>query len=319
MQYLDYAHNLGVVADFANCGPLYLTIRGREYTVPFNFQIADRQISVNSVQIEVDAGYEGERDIVLVEAKIGIAAHLNVRQLYYPYRHFSTLFPRKHVRCLFFQHDLQSAAYIFHEFGFRDPLRFDSIQHLRCRSYMIGLQTRRAIDELIDVRYETTTDTVPQADDFNKILGLLNAIDIGYDSSSAVALYFAFTPRQGDYYSEAAEYLGFITRRPGLLELTDRGIMVLSSSPTAQEEHLAKAIVNSWVFRELIRRARQKGLFDIEDVESIIASVPKSAEGGQRYNNTTIPRRRKTIIAWLNWLSNRFGCFERQDGRYLLR
>jgi hypothetical protein len=96
-EYLDNAFNTGIVSAFTEDERLYMTIRGRERTRPFNFRInaSSLSVQVNGVQIEADAGYEGERDIVLVEAKIGTRTHFNIRQLYYPFRHFSILVPQK--------------------------------------------------------------------------------------------------------------------------------------------------------------------------------------------------------------------------------
>lgn len=118
MQYLDHAFNTGMVSAFigANRGPLYLTIRGRERSGDFDFPIAGQPVHVSGVQVEVDGGYEGLRDILLAEAKIGVPTSFNIRQLFYPYRRFSSLVPTKRVRPLFFAYDFSYAAYSFYEF-----------------------------------------------------------------------------------------------------------------------------------------------------------------------------------------------------------
>ncbi len=100
MDFLDNAYNTGLLSDFVEGEKLYQTIRGRERSKPFAFRLTDNDplIEVKGVQIEVDAGYEGERDVILIEAKIGTRKSFNIRQLYYPYRHFSQIVTTKRIR-----------------------------------------------------------------------------------------------------------------------------------------------------------------------------------------------------------------------------
>ena len=69
MQHLDFAYASSLIRTFMNDPSLVLTIRGRKYTPEFYFYVNDQKINVSSVQTEIDAGYEGEKKIVLVEAK----------------------------------------------------------------------------------------------------------------------------------------------------------------------------------------------------------------------------------------------------------
>lgn len=319
-QFLDMAHVSGLFDDFLGISPLYLTIRGRERTTSFSFELQGfGPIEVDSVQIEVDAGYEGEDHIVLVEAKVGSPEYLNIRQLYYPYRHFSKLFPRKKVKNLFFTYDIRDDAYTLSEFTFDPPEHFNAIRLYRCKRYRLSVREPREIEALIDPHFETENDIVPQADDFNKIISLLDALDEGVDNSEGMADHFGFTKRQSRYYSEAAEYLGFLRRAYGLYELTDSGVCFLALNATERREHIVKATVNSWVFRELVNQARSKGFFDGADIEMLIRSVQR--DGKPRYTGTTVGRRRATIESWVRWLAEEFECFEEEQGtqRFYLR
>ncbi len=315
--YLDNAFNTGILSHFTQNEKLYLTIRGRERTKPFDFTIGNLSVQVNGVQIESDAGYEGERDIILVEAKIGARSHFNIRQLYYPFRHFSLLVPNKRIRSLLFEYDVQKATYTFHEFAFSNPLVFDSIYELRCCAYILTPPTVRRIDELIDVRFETTSQVVPQANDLNKVLEMLTLINQGQNTATDIADYFVFDPRQSYYYGEAAEYLGLITRYRGVFELTEHGFGFISAPFKEQQIYVAKLIVNSWIFRELIQCARQKGYFTDDDIELVIAKA-QSRNEKPRYTSTTIPRRRQTIVAWCMWLAEQIGCLQIEGRHYRL-
>jgi hypothetical protein len=67
----DISFNTGLINHFANLkANVYLQIRGRKYTPLFTFKVGNFDLEVKSVQTEVDAGYEGEHIILLLEAKI---------------------------------------------------------------------------------------------------------------------------------------------------------------------------------------------------------------------------------------------------------
>jgi hypothetical protein len=318
-QYIDQAFNEGLLAEFLGIeGLLLQTIRGREYTGQFRFSFSDVEVAVESVQIEVDSGYESLRDIVLVEAKIGVPRHFNVRQLYYPYRHFSLLAPHKRVRTVFLSYDIPTSAYHLYEYGFPRPGDPLSVQQQKCSVYRIAAQPRLTIYDLLDHRFETSNDIVPQADDLNKVFELLLLVESGVNNAREAADYFVFDQRQSNYYREAAEYLGLLQSTPDEgYTLTPGGIAVLSEPPQTQARALARAIVNSWVFRELVGRAQANGKFTIGDVDQVITDAI-GKEGKPRYGGSTVHRRRQTIVAWLRWLEQEIGCFKSSAGGFSL-
>ena len=319
-EYLDNAFNTGLLSEFTKSGKLYLTIRGRERTKKFSFFVGSNnfEINVNGVQIEVDGGYEGDDDIVIVEAKIGNRSYFNVRQLYYPFRHFSQLVPKKRVRTLFFAYDLTKATYSLYEFGFRNLEVFDSIYSIKCCVYSLLKPRDYAVDELLDKDFETENNIVPQADDLNKILELLTLINSGQNTVKEIADYFVFDERQSNYYGEAAEFLDLITRKQGVFELTDRGTQFISTEPKKQQLYIAKLVVNTWLFQELISIAKKRGVFTKLDIENIIANVVMS-DGGKRYSKSTIGRRTMTIMAWIRLLSEELRSFTVEDEKVTLK
>lgn len=317
-QYIDQAFNTGLLRHFLGIGEMFQTIRGREYTKQFDFQFFGQDISVKSVQIEVDAGYESLHEVVLVEAKIGTPAFFNIRQLYYPHRHFASLVPQKRVRNVFLAYDIPSASYSLYEFSFRDNLDPLTAFTNRCMVYKIAPPARLTIHDLIDARLQTRNSLVPQADDLNKVFELLLLVDAGVNHADDVADYFVFDKRQSSYYREAAEYLGLIasSRQQGYT-VTEQGITVLSEPTTTQARILAKVVVNSWIFTDLIQRAGTRKTFTDTDIDAVIASVT-DADGTPHYSGTTVPRRRRTIIAWIRWLAQEIGCFVISDEGYKL-
>jgi hypothetical protein len=308
-QYIDHAFNTGLLAGFLGISEMYQTIRGREYTTRFDFQFSGLDITVESVQIEVDAGYEGLHDIILVEAKIGAPVYFNVRQLYYPYRHFAELVPQKRVRNVFLTYDLPSASFTLREFSFskrRDPL---SVSVEQCIIYKMAPPVNLTIYDLLDARFQTRNILAPQADDLNKVFELLTLVEAGISRTDKVADYFVFDRRQSSYYREAAEYLGLINDSRGASYLlTDQAVALLTEPTATRTTTLAKIVVNSWIFTDLIRRAGSGKTFTNDDIDAVILSA-RDAQGKSHYGGTTISRRRQTIVAWIRWLAREIGCF----------
>lgn len=319
-QYIDKAYIIGLLSDFVGIdrSKLFLTIRGRERTGVFSFSFSRVNFNVQGVQIEVDAGYEGPRDIVLIEAKVGKRDYFNLRQLYYPFRHFKQLVPGKHVRSILLIYDITENQYHLYELGFYEENDPGSWHFLLSRTYQLTTSPVSHIDELINVNYETHTNIAPQANDLNRIVELLDFINNGIQTSQEVADAFVFDLRQSSYYREAAEYLGLVYKQQNRFQLTSRGEKVVLADLEEKRRLLALCIVNSWIFVRLIDLACQhRRAFSIEDIEEVIASVPRAGE--QRYNKTTIPRRRQTVVAWILWLSNQFGCFEKHGSNFVLK
>lgn len=125
MQHLDFAYATSLIRSFLNDDTLVLTIRGRKYTPQFSFNIDKQRIDVESVQTEVDAGYEGSNQIALIEAKNIKTTNVIIRQLFYPFRQWSH-YSKKKVITLFFEKRLN--YYSLWQFEFLDKNNYNSIQ-----------------------------------------------------------------------------------------------------------------------------------------------------------------------------------------------
>lgn len=135
MQHLDFAYASSLVRTFMNDQSLLLTIRGRKYTSPFSFMVGNVEIETNSVQTEVDGGYEGKDQIVLFEAKNSNVSNTVIRQLYYPYRQWKQATNKK-VSTLFFEHSPDDVFKIW-QFGFSDEYDYNSIYLIKSARYCI--------------------------------------------------------------------------------------------------------------------------------------------------------------------------------------
>jgi hypothetical protein len=268
-------------------------------------------VAVDSVQIEVDAGYEGARDIVLVEAKIGRPRHLNVRQLYYPWRHFRSLVPGKTVRPLLLTYDIPTTRYELHEYTFATTDDPGTWLVLRSAGYRLFGPEQRRLDDLLEPRRRSQPGVVPQADDFNRLVQFIEVLEAGVDRTGAIAEQVGFDKRQAQYYREAAEYLGLV--HPTTYWPSDAGRDLLRAGPQRRRELLARAVVNAWVLRELLDRGER---ITRSTIEAVIADTPGPG-GRPRYSGTTVARRAKTIWAWLRWLADEVGCFRSDDGGFV--
>lgn len=136
MQHLDYAYAVSVIRDFMKDDSFVLTIRGRKYTPEFSFLAGQHntKITAESVQTEVDAGYEGENKVLLVEAKNSTTDNVIIRQLYYPFRQW-TQHTKKPVELIFFEK--RKNIYCIWKYDFKDKNRYGSVQLLDSARYNI--------------------------------------------------------------------------------------------------------------------------------------------------------------------------------------
>ena len=134
MQHLDFAYASSLIRTFLNDDSLVLTIRGRKYTPKFSFKVGNQNITVESVQTEVDAGYEGRNQIVLIEAKNSHTTNTIIRQLFYPFRQWQQ-HTNKQVKILFFEK--RDSHYSLWQYEFADPSNYNSIQLIKAQQYEI--------------------------------------------------------------------------------------------------------------------------------------------------------------------------------------
>jgi hypothetical protein len=134
MQHLDFAYASSLIRTFMNDESLVLTIRGRKYTPEFSFNVGNQLIKTKSVQTEVDAGFEGRKNVALIEAKNSKTTNTIIRQLFYPYKQWK-LRTQKNVFLLFFE-KRKDIFYIW-QYGFTDENNYNSIKLIKSDRYLI--------------------------------------------------------------------------------------------------------------------------------------------------------------------------------------
>ena len=88
------------------------------------------------MQTEVDAGYEGKNQVVLIEAKNFNATNIIIRQLYYPFRQWQSN-TKKRVATLFFDKENQQNTYSIWQFDFENPMKYNSIKLVKSGRFKI--------------------------------------------------------------------------------------------------------------------------------------------------------------------------------------
>ena len=136
MQHLDFAYASSLIRTFMNDDSLVLTIRGRKYTPYFELKVREQIIKVLSVQTEVDAGYEGKNQVVLIEAKNFNTTNVIIRQLYYPFRQWQE-HTKKKVITLFFEKASGEDIYSIWQFEFNNPKNYNSIKLIKSEKFRI--------------------------------------------------------------------------------------------------------------------------------------------------------------------------------------
>ena len=134
MQHVDFAYASSLIRTFMEDESLILTIRGRKYTPRLSFYVGKHKIEIKSVQTEVDAGYEGKNQIVLIEAKNSNVSNTIIRQLFYPFIQWQSR-TNKSVKTVFFEKN--SSFYSLWLFEFTDKNNYNSIKLVKSERYKI--------------------------------------------------------------------------------------------------------------------------------------------------------------------------------------
>ena len=287
-QALDAAQASGMLDALLGEAP-HLTVRGRRYSSSYNIEIsnADGDIiayPVSSVQFEVDGGYEGETKLALIEAKMGAADNMNLRQLIYPHVHFtSTITKNVATYILFYE---KGGIFTFIPLGYNDGVA--TLDYHSVRRFQLTANAERPETVVIPESVINYDAPSPQANDFDKVLfGIAKLSELQPTSKEELFAEFAIHPRQYDYYFNAMRWLGLADRSGvGTCHLTETGQALLGVSEARRVELLREIMLTDTVFQKLVRNANYMANHD--------------EMKRWKTNDTTFRRRRSTALAWLD-------------------
>jgi hypothetical protein len=299
-QALDIALLAGLLPAFCGEKTLNLTLRGRMFSGDFAFRTPGRglPVEVSRVQIEVDAGYEGEDGIYLVEAKRGRRDDFHIRQLWYPYLNW-TARTRKRVVPIFFTYS--NGQYLLSEFEFGDG--FGEARLVRQKAYCLEEPLAEVAFGSLFARVPAGGEPAvafPQANDLDKVVDLVRLAAQAPRAKGEIAEAFGFDERQGDYYGNAGCWLGLLRRGDEGFALTaaGEGFNRLRSRP-ARTLALLEILLAVPSTRAALRLLAERGFRAEKIAPGELAAVVREATG---LAASTPERRASTVRAWLGWV-----------------
>lgn len=149
---------------------------------------------------------------------------------------------------------------------------------------------------------------IPQANDLEKVSSVVDAIDNGANTAGGLGESFGIDSRQGNYYGNAAEYIGLVQRSESMdntteYELTANG-KVFKDSSAAERAVMMRELVNSTpVMKAYIDSGRDK-----KKLEEYIRD-------SGNYESSVATRRAHSIVNWDKKLNS--STFESEIGTSL--
>lgn len=286
------------------------TISGRMGTGNFKFNIDSENgsflVDVNNSQCEIDAGFESQNKLILLEAKNFKIDSFNIRQMYYPYRLWESKVKKEVIPAFFtYSNDIFS----FFIYRFKDKTNYNSLELVEQRNFAFE-EEPITMDEIYNILMSTTivqeptTAPFPQADNFRRTIDLLGLLMENSLTKDEIASYYNFEKRQADYYSNAAIYLGLVQKvtenEEVICELTPYGRNIMTKKHREKMLEIVKLILEHEIFNRTLRK-----YFDNyspvpkDDVIEIMNTSPiHNVEKG----SSTIGRRASTVLRWIEWI-----------------
>lgn len=306
---LNCAYISGIIADFVEDEGLLPTVSGRMSSNEFSFYIniysgSKFEVNVNNAQIEIDGGYEGLETLSLIEAKNSLSDDFIIRQIYYPYRlwHGKT---SKKVKPIFMTYS--NGIFTFYEYEFQEPENYNSLILVKQKKYSIE-DTKIELEDIIEVYKRTRVISepkvpFPQADSFKRIINLCELLNESELTRDDITANYDFDPRQTNYYTDAARYLGLVDKRREnrevIFSLTDEGKSLFRLKYKPRQLKFVELILSHKVFREVFELCiKSRKMPDRHQVVSIM-------KRGNLYNiksEDTFYRRASTVTSWINWI-----------------
>lgn len=317
---LNVAYASGMIDEIIETGldeRSYLTLSGRLGSKKLEFNIDSVlknqppfSLTVNNSQIEIDASYENDKNIGLIEAKNKTPNDFLVRQLYYPYLFYKNLHIPKKIIPIFFTY--AESVFSFHIYKFKYMSNYSSIKRVRQIDYILDTYDKITTDELKDIMQLSDMGTkeediqipFPQANNFLRVLDLLGLLVEKSRSKNEISLIYGIHERQADYYYNALRYLGYAKKpyRGAPATITNKGRYINERKDTKSGKiQIIKDILSYRIFYECIEESLKQGKIISRESMKLIMSKYRI---DLKNNKSTPSRRESTVRGWLNWILN---------------
>jgi len=304
-QAIDFANLVSLLKTFTNEKGMDLTIRGRQRSEKFPVKIPriNDCINVEGVQIEVDAGFESSEKIYILEAKLGRIEDFNIRQLYYPFKDWSCR-SSKEIIPLFFIY----TNGLFYILQFKFGEEYGNLQCVKSKCYTVNEPAKQALNlkQLLkesQIESEPADIPYPQANNLDTVIDIIsNYYTANLSNKPAIAEFFDFDERQGDYYANAGYYLGLLERIPDSTEfaLTEEGVIISKSKNRSQR--------NLLLLKQMLKKPSLNEIFGLFEANNFnlsslnIGIVAPIIKKHVDIGDTTARRRASTVISWVRWV-----------------
>ncbi|WP_254173049.1 type II restriction enzyme [Planktothrix pseudagardhii] len=303
------AFNTGIINDLLGEETSF-TLSGRMSSGCFDFTIKNHlnnqiyPISVINSQCEIDAGFESENYLILIEAKKYQTDDFIIRQLYYPYRLWSQKITKKVIPILMtYSNDIFS----FFIYEFKNEFDYNSIRLIEQKNYIIAPEeiTQQDVSDI----FETITlisepsKPFPQANNFERVIDLLSLLVERDLTRDEITENYQFDQRQTGYYTNAGQYLGLVEKYKAVgtgditFRLTQEAREILSKRQKHKYLSLIRKILERQVFNTVFQLNLSRGKMPSqEEICEIILS--SRAE----LSKQTPGRRQSTVRNWIYWI-----------------
>jgi hypothetical protein len=186
---------------------------------------------------------------------------------------------------------------------FRLNSKFGQLNILRHHQFVIDEGPRVGLDvdqilKSLPQAIESDSAPFPQANDLDKVVDVVRAVEQGNFKTEELCDSFGFVPRQADYYRNAARYLDLIDGDA----VTELGVRLLSQNfRDNRNELLFRCLAARPIFRLCIQILSDRD-FDVNritvtEIEGVVSSVRSDL------SSDTQRRRASTVRQWLKWLT----------------
>ncbi len=276
----------------------------------FGFKIMDmkhelyKQVDVVNSQIEIDAAYEGVRYLSLFEAKRDLSEDFLIRQLYYPYRVWQSRV-RKEVKPIFLVYS--NGIYRLYQYKFENLKDYNSLVLVKQKSYTIedtSITSQDIQRILFSAKAVTEHDiSFPQANSFERIINLCELLNEHSLDRNMVTEKYAFNPRQTNYYTDAARYLGLIEKEKNrvapIYSLSKKGKSILIKGYKQRQLEFCSLILCHKIFADVLRRHFETGVMPQNDE---IIGLMRQENAYNIRTEATYNRRASTVRSWIEWI-----------------
>lgn len=295
---------------FDNVQNVFPTVSGRMGSGDFSFLVKSqhdtyKNININGSQIEIDGGYESQKDFAIVEAKKESVTDFNLRQLFYPYRVWQDKI-NKEVKPIFFTFSNDVFSFFLYEFENKNI--FNSARLIDQIDFVVSHE-KITVNDLQELRAKVEIKPepeipFPQADNFYRVIDLLGILmDKSMLYKDFITENYNFDERQTNYYTDIGRYLGLIkkdkdSKRRVYFTLTNLGKNIMSMPYKQKYLAMAQRILEHEIFYRVFVEFFMKEEIDRNRVIQIMQEC--GVYNVKSYE--TIRRRASTVIAYIKWI-----------------